>query len=83
MTMPAHKKIALVGGSGCGKSTIANLILRMYDVMDGSLTIDGIDIREYNVNALRNQIGVVMQEPMLFNMSIKENILYGNPGASD
>jgi len=83
MRIPATKKIALVGHSGCGKSTIANLLLRMYDINGGSLLIDGKDIREYNVKELRNQIGIVMQEPLLFNTTIKENILYGNSEASD
>eukprot|EP00347_Sterkiella_histriomuscorum_P020418 403337881 len=83
MIIPATKKIALVGHSGCGKSTIASLLLRMYDIMDGQLLIDGVDIRKYNVKELRRQIGIVMQEPLLFNMSIKENILYGNDQASD
>lgn len=83
MKIPATKKIALVGYSGCGKSTIANLLLRMYDIMDGELLIDGKDIKSYNIKQLRRQIGIVMQEPLLFNMSIKENILYGNENASD
>ena len=78
MSIPANKKIALVGYSGCGKSTIANLLLRFYDLNSGSLLIDGKDIKEYNVAELRRQIGIVMQEPILFNVSIKENILYGN-----
>mmetsp|Transcript_17768 Transcript_17768/g.16997 ORF Transcript_17768/g.16997 Transcript_17768/m.16997 type:complete len:111 (-) Transcript_17768:373-705(-) len=71
------KKIALVGHSGCGKSTIANLLLRFYDIEKGSIKIDGKDIRDYKLSALRRQIGIVMQEPTIFNMSIKENILYG------
>lgn len=54
MKIPATKKIALVGHSGCGKSTIANLLLRLYDVTGGQLLIDGIDIRDYNVKELRN-----------------------------
>jgi ABC-type multidrug transport system fused ATPase/permease subunit len=73
----------LVGFSGCGKSTIANLILRFYEINDGELLIDGINIKEYNVAELRRQIGIVMQEPLLFNETIKENILYGNSNASD
>jgi ABC-type multidrug transport system fused ATPase/permease subunit len=81
--IPARKKIALVGHSGCGKSTIVNLLLRMYDVTGGQVLIDGVDIKDYNIAALRKQIGYVMQEPILFNMTIKENILYGNPEASD
>jgi ABC-type multidrug transport system fused ATPase/permease subunit len=83
MSIPANKKIALVGYSGCGKSTIANLLLRFYDINEGSILIDGKDIRQYNVAELRRQIGIVMQEPILFNVSIKENILYGNEKASD
>lgn len=83
MKIPAYRKIALVGNSGCGKSTIANLLLRFYDITGGSLLIDGIDIKEYNVKQLRKHIGYVMQEPLLFNTTIKENILYGNPEASD
>ena len=83
MKITATKKIALVGHSGCGKSTIANLLLRMYDVVGGQLLIDGIDIRDYNVKELRRQIGIVMQEPLLFNTTIKENILYGNDKATD
>ena len=76
-------KIALVGHSGCGKSTIANLLLRLYDLTGGKLLIDGVDIRDYNVKELRKQIGIVMQEPLLFNTTIKENILYGNEFADD
>lgn len=83
MKIPAFKKIALVGHSGCGKSTIANLLLRFYDLAKGSLKIDGIDIRDYDIHELRKQIGIVMQEPLLFNVSIKENILYGNNEATD
>ena len=60
MKIQATKKIALVGHSGCGKSTIANLLLSMYDINEGALLIDGKDIREYNVKELRNQIGIVM-----------------------
>jgi ABC-type multidrug transport system fused ATPase/permease subunit len=77
------KKIALVGHSGCGKSTIASLLLRMYDVTGGQLLIDGVDIKDYNLKELRGLIGTVMQEPLLFNTSIRENILYGNGAASD
>jgi ATP-binding cassette, subfamily B (MDR/TAP), member 1 len=83
LTIPASKKIALVGHSGCGKSTITNLLLRFYDVTGGSLKIDGIDIRDYNIGELRRQIGFVMQEPLLFNISIKDNILYGKEDATD
>ena len=83
LKIPATMKIALVGHSGCGKSTMASLLLRLYDLTGGQLLIDGVDIREYNVKELRKQIGIVMQEPLLFNTTIKQNILYGNPDADD
>lgn len=83
MSIPANAKIALVGSSGCGKSTITNLILRFYELQKGNITIDGVDLRNYNVKNLRRQIGFVMQEPLLFNQTIKENILYGKVDASD
>ncbi|CAG9788382.1 unnamed protein product [Diatraea saccharalis] len=71
------KSVALVGRSGCGKSTIASLILRLYDPEKGRITLDGVDIRELDPVWLRSHIGYVSQEPVLFNGSIKENILYG------
>jgi len=73
----------LVGHSGCGKSTITNLLLRFYDIQSGSINIDGVDIKDYNVKNLRRQIGYVMQEPILFNQTIKDNILYGQLNATD
>ena len=83
MTIEATKKIALVGHSGCGKSTITNLLLRFYNIDSGSIEIDGTNLNDYDIKALRRQIGYVMQEPVLFNTSIKENILYGELDASD
>ncbi|XP_063678804.1 ATP-dependent translocase ABCB1-like [Bolinopsis microptera] len=71
------KTIALVGESGCGKSTSVQLSERFYDVLDGNVTIDDIDIREINVAHLRQQMGLVSQEPILFDYSIEENIKYG------
>ncbi|XP_063693781.1 ATP-dependent translocase ABCB1-like [Bolinopsis microptera] len=71
------KTIALVGESGCGKSTSVQLSERFYDVLDGNVTIDDIDIREINVAYLRQQMGLVSQEPILFDYSIEENIKYG------
>jgi ABC-type multidrug transport system fused ATPase/permease subunit len=73
----AGKKIALVGDSGCGKSTIANLIERFYDVNEGQILIDGINIKDYDIAYLRSCIGYVQQEPVLFNKSIRENIIFG------
>ena len=69
--------VALVGASGCGKSTVVQLLQRFYDPMEGSVEIDGVDIRQLNVNWLRNNIGVVSQEPVLFAKTIAENIRYG------
>lgn len=74
--------IGLVGKSGTGKSTLINLIMRMYDVEEGSILVDGIDIRDYSQEALRSQIGVVLQETFLFSGSIYQNIAYAKPGAS-
>ena len=83
MKIPAGAKIALVGHSGCGKSTITNLLLRFYDIKSGVIRIDGEDLSDYNALSLRRQIGFVMQEPILFNKTIKENILYGKLDATD
>ncbi|XP_055537429.1 multidrug resistance protein homolog 49-like [Wyeomyia smithii] len=82
LTVEAGKTVALVGPSGCGKSTCLQLIQRLYDPMDGYVTIDGVKISELNINWLRSCIGVVGQEPVLFGTSIAENIRYGNPAAS-
>ena len=71
------KKIALIGHSGCGKTTIANLIERFYDVTQGEILLDGLDIRKYDIQYLRNLIGYVEQEPILFNRTIRENIIFG------
>ena len=79
----AKKKNALVGLSGSGKSTIFKLLLKQYDNYDGQILIDGYDIRDFSEKSLRNAISVVNQEPMLFNMSIKENLLMVKPDATD
>ncbi len=73
--------IGLAGHSGAGKSTFINLICRFYDVNGGSLLIDGQDIRDVELKSLRDQIGIVLQDPFLFNGSIADNIAYGKPGA--
>jgi len=75
--------IALVGPSGSGKSTIANLIPRLYDVCGGTINLDGIDIRSLDLVWLRDKIGIVSQETYLFNGTIKENLLYAKPDATD
>jgi len=71
------KKVALVGESGCGKSTTVNLIERLYEPVEGQILVDGIDIRDYNLEYLRSLIGYVQQEPVLFNKSIKDNLIFG------
>lgn len=75
--------IAIVGPTGAGKTTIVNLIPRFYDVTSGAVTIDGTDVRDVTAASLRTQIGVVLQDSFLFSTTIKENIRYGNPKATD
>lgn len=74
--------IGLVGASGVGKSTLINLVMRLYDVEDGSITVDGVDIRDISQEALRSQIGVVLQETYLFSGTVYQNIAYAKPGAT-
>lgn len=83
MKIHPGEAVALVGPSGAGKSTVANLLPRFYDVTGGSLTIDGIDVRDVTFSSLRQQIGLVPQETMLFNATIRENILYGRLDATE
>ncbi|PIO64556.1 ABC transporter, ATP-binding protein, partial [Teladorsagia circumcincta] len=75
--------VALVGSSGCGKSTIIQLLLRYYNPADGKITIDGVEIDKINIEFLRNYVGVVSQEPMLFNTTIEQNIRYGREKVTD
>eukprot|EP01116_Phalansterium_solitarium_P018479 TRINITY_DN489_c0_g5_i3.p1 TRINITY_DN489_c0_g5~~TRINITY_DN489_c0_g5_i3.p1 ORF type:complete len:834 (+),score=296.91 TRINITY_DN489_c0_g5_i3:121-2622(+) len=82
MTIEAGKTYALVGQSGCGKSSTVSLIQRFYDPLAGEILLDGVNIKELNIGWLRSQIGLVGQEPVLFSGTIAENIAYGNPGAS-
>ena len=77
------EKVALVGPSGGGKSTIAALIPRFYDPQEGTVTLDGVDVRQLDPEELRGHIGAVSQEPILFATSIRENIRYGRPNATD
>jgi ATP-binding cassette subfamily B protein len=75
--------VAIVGPTGAGKTTLANLIPRFYDVSDGSLTIDGVDVRDVTARSLREQIGMVLQDSFLFSDTVLNNIRYGRPSATD
>ncbi|KAH6766833.1 hypothetical protein C2S52_017816 [Perilla frutescens var. hirtella] len=83
LKIEAGSKVALVGPSGAGKSSVLALLLRFYDVKEGAVLIDGKDVKTYNLRKLRAQIGLVQQEPLLFSCSIRDNICYGNEGASE
>lgn len=82
-TVNAGQTIALVGSSGAGKSTALSLLYRAFDPQSGSITIDGVDIRNISLDSLRQNIGIVFQEPLLFNRSILDNLLVGNPHANE
>jgi ATP-binding cassette subfamily B protein len=77
--LPEGQKIGVIGSTGCGKSTIASLLVRFYDVTQGSIKIGGTDIREIPLNILRKKVGVVLQESLLFSGTVEENLRYGNP----
>ncbi len=81
-TVPGGKMYAIVGPSGSGKSTIVNLIPRLYDVSGGQVTVGGADVREWDLDALRGSIGMVTQDTYLFNGTIRENLLYAKPDAT-
>ena len=76
LTIPRGKTIALVGGSGAGKSTLADLIPRFYDPTHGKITIDGLNLREFEINSLRQRLSVVSQNTFIFNASVRDNIAY-------
>jgi len=83
LTINPGEQVALVGESGCGKSTFINLLMRFYDVDFGEVLLDDVNIKEYNLHDLRKGISLVMQEPIIFNYSILENILYGKLDAKN
>ena len=83
LQIAAGKKVAIVGSSGAGKSTLSRLLYRFYDINSGSIEIDGQDIRRVTLESLRRAIAIVPQDTVLFNTSIRDNIAYGNPQASD
>ncbi len=76
-------RVGIQGATGSGKSTLLSLLVRFYDVAEGQILLDGIDIRDYKVDDLRNQFGIVLQDPVLFSATLGENIAYGRTGASD
>ena len=82
LKVEAGEMIGLVGHSGAGKSTIINLLSRFYDVTEGDILVDGIDIRDIKTSDFRRQFGIVLQEPFLFPGTIRDNIAYANPDAS-
>ena len=83
LEIPAASVVALVGPTGVGKSTLASLVPRFYDVNHGRITLDGYDIRELTLESLRRQISIVLQDVFLFHGTVRENILFGRPGAGE
>jgi ATP-binding cassette subfamily B protein len=83
LDIPANSVVALVGPTGVGKTTLASLIPRFYDVCEGAITLDGQDIREIRLKSLRQQISIVLQDVFLFHGTVRENILFGNPDATE
>jgi ATP-binding cassette, subfamily B, bacterial len=83
MTVAPGETVALVGQTGAGKSTLVKLVARFYDVSSGSLLVDGVDVRNYDLDGYRRQLGVVPQEPYLFPGTVRDAIAYGKPGATD
>jgi ATP-binding cassette, subfamily B, bacterial len=83
LAVPPGAKIAVVGPTGAGKSTLLGLLPRFYDPSSGTVEIDGIDLRQYSLKALRRQIALVLQPPLIFPLSVRDNIAYGRPGADD
>jgi ATP-binding cassette subfamily B protein len=81
--VPRGKTVAIVGPSGVGKTTLCHLVPRFYEVTEGKILIDGVDIRDYTLKSLRQNIGIVQQDVFLFTGTIKENIQYGNPSATE
>jgi ATP-binding cassette subfamily B protein len=82
LDVPAGSRVALVGASGAGKTTVTSLISRLYDPQEGRILVDGVDVRRYTFESLRAQVSFVPQEPLLFRATVADNIAYGKPGAT-
>lgn len=82
LTIHSGETVAIMGTTGCGKSSLVNLIPRFYDATEGTVLVDGVDVREYNQKALRQKISIALQKSELFSVPIRENIAWGKPGAS-
>jgi ABC-type multidrug transport system fused ATPase/permease subunit len=82
-TLEAGSTVALIGPTGCGKTTLASLVPRFYDVTAGAVLVDGVDVRELRLDELRRQVGVVSEDPFLFSDTVRANIAFGRPDASD
>ncbi len=83
LKVEARKKIALVGSTGSGKTTVVNLLMRFYDIDSGSITVDGVDIRDISSDVLRNAVGIVLQDSVLFTDTVRNNLKYADPSISD
>lgn len=81
--IPAGQNVAIVGHTGSGKTSFISLLAHFYEIKDGAILVDGYDIRALDIDAYRRSLGIVLQDPFLFNGSIRENILYGNPNATE
>jgi len=83
LDVPAHSVVALVGPTGVGKTTLASLIPRFYDASDGAIALDGHDVRDIKLSSLRQQISIVLQDVFLFHGTVRDNIIFGNPEATE
>lgn len=82
LKIPAGTRVGLVGRTGCGKTSLINMLVRFYEPTEGEILLDGVDLRDYPLDSLRSQFALVLQEPVLFSTTVAKNIAYGNPAAS-